>query len=190
MTARGDTSADHPLYVDFLPAGVVSPGRIGMTIAPGKKGSGIGRRWDRDLDLDLTHLRDAYQTALLVCLLEPDELTRLGIEALPARARERGMKFAELAIRDGGVPVDRRPVRALVLDILSSVARGETVVVHCRGGLGRTGILVACCVMEHRRAGGHAVDADEVMRVVRAARRGAIENAAQEAWIRGFLAGL
>lgn len=45
------TSQSNPLFVDEIRVG---PGRISLTICPGKKGDSIfGAPWDRDLSVDL-----------------------------------------------------------------------------------------------------------------------------------------
>ncbi len=62
------TSDTHPLYVDFIDAKELPlPGRVELTFAPGKKQlSALTGRWDRDLDKDLTRLRDHWHTDVLV----------------------------------------------------------------------------------------------------------------------------
>ena len=66
------TSSNDPLRVDFLAADAVGlSGRIGLTIAPGKKDR--ARDWDRDLTADLARLRAAYEPALLVSLAGVDQ---------------------------------------------------------------------------------------------------------------------
>jgi atypical dual specificity phosphatase len=57
---------------------------------------------------------------------------------------------------------------------------GQCVAVHCGGGLGRTGTLVACYLVSR----GHS--AEEAMAMVRRARPGSIETRAQEAAVRAF----
>ena len=54
---------------------------------------------------------------------------------------------------------------------------------HCRGGRGRSGTVVAALLV----AGG--LPAGEAVRVVRQAHPGAIETADQEAWVRRLTAG-
>ncbi len=61
---------------------------------------------------------------------------------------------------------------------LERLRAGKSVVIHCRGGLGRTGLLAAACL----RALG--VDAERAIAIVRAARPGTIENEAQAAFVR------
>jgi hypothetical protein len=60
-------------------------------------------------------------------------------------------------------------------------SRGERVVIHCLGGLGRSGTLTAC-VLRSRGLGP-----EEAMAAVRRVRPGAIENRRQERFVRGFL---
>ncbi len=53
------------------------------------------------------------------------------------------------------------------------LARGERVIVHCRGGLGRAGMVAARLLIEL------GSDSEDTVRTVRAARPGAIETHAQ-----------
>ena len=102
--AAPKSSAEYPIHVDFVSAETLgTPGRIGMTIAPGKKGPGITGSWHRHLDEDLKRMREVEGASLLVCLLEPHEMTSLAIEDLFVRARAHAMETAHLPIRDGGV---------------------------------------------------------------------------------------
>jgi predicted protein tyrosine phosphatase len=54
---------------------------------------------------------------------------------------------------------------------------GENILVHCRGGLGRAGMIAARLLVET------GVDPDVAMERVRAVRPGAIETGAQEQWV-------
>lgn len=171
----GLSSSESPIRVDFLPghfAGV--PGRIGLTLAPGKHDS----RWERDLVSDLARLRAIYRADVLVSLMEPAERERLGIAALSERAQATGLQFLELPIVDGSVPSSLPEFLALVERIGEAATKGKNVVVHCRGGLGRSGMTVAAVLTSL------GVDADEAIDAVRRARPDAIETDEQAAVVR------
>jgi hypothetical protein len=175
------TSESSPLRVDFLPQEAAGlPGRIGLTIAPGKKGQGLDGEWDRDLDVDLARLRDVYRASMLVSLCEPHELTFLSIPELWERARAAGLQVEAHPWVDGGVPPHPAWLFPLIRALLQAAAEGRTVVIHCRGGLGRSGLVAACALVARGKG------AAEAMAIVRAARRGAIERDAQEAFVQAF----
>lgn len=177
------TSEKSPLRVDFLPERAASlPGRVGLTIAPGKKAPGIGGSWNRDLAADLERLHTTYDTGLLVSLCEADELARLGIPDLHARARALDIAVLPFPIPDGGTPESTTALRPFVNAAIEAAASGGTVVIHCRGGLGRTGLFAACVLC------ARGVPPEQAMSIVRGARPGAIENAAQEGFVRAFAA--
>jgi ADP-ribosyl-[dinitrogen reductase] hydrolase len=171
------TSDTDPIRIDAvaLPSG----GRIGLTFCPGKRDPhGSGGGWWRDLDADLDALH-AAGTRALVCLLEPHELALLAVPALPDAVRSRGMAFLHLPVRDVDVP-DARFERAWpqsAAALKARLVRGELVVVHCRGGLGRSGLVAARLLTEM------GVSPQAAIARVRAVRPGAIETHAQAAHV-------
>ncbi|HVS16349.1 MAG TPA: ADP-ribosylglycohydrolase family protein [Thermoanaerobaculia bacterium] len=189
MTAR--TSASDPLEVGFIdPAspgaseGVPLPpgSRLGLTLAPGKKQANpaSGPAWHRDLDADLFRLRAHHGVDVLVSLTEDHELDALAIPELGRATRLAGMEHLRFPIRDQGVPADGHAFRQLVEQVVWRLRRQRTVVVHCKGGQGRSGVAAAAALVllgdEPRRAIERA----------RAARPGAIENDAQEDFVERF----
>lgn len=175
-----ETSLTSPLRVDFV-ADLPGGGRLGMTFAPGKKDAFGDVGWVRDLDLDLERLRGHYRADVLVSLIEDHELSLLEIPTLVAAARDRGLSVVRFPIRDLSVPDDMPAFVALVGQVLAAYGTGRTVVAHCRGGLGRTGLVVACCVVALRRC-----TAAEAVASVRRARPGTVELPAQEAFVERF----
>lgn len=172
------TSQTDPIRVDFLPAQASRlGGRIGLTFAPGKKDPG---KWNRDPQADVKRLRETYDASVLVCLLEDSELSLLEIEDLSATVAHAGMRFRRLPIRDINVPRDTNEVVPLVRTILAAAEAGDTVILHCRGGLGRAGLLGACCLVGQGHSPGDAID------LVRGARPGAIETRGQAAFVQDF----
>ena len=154
-------------------------GHIGMTFCPGKKDRGYsGNTWDRDLETDLDVIK-AWGANAVVTLLEEFELEMLGIPALPALLQDRKIEWHHLPIRDVDVPdslfEEKWRVNGQRLkDIL--IAEGK-VLLHCRGGIGRTGTIAARLLVEFGFKPAHAVA------IVRKTRPGTIETLAQEQYV-------
>lgn len=176
------TSDTHPIRVDFVAADKVPlPGRIGLTFAPGKKQKhGFSGFWDRDLGRDLARLRDHYRTDGLVSLIEEHEFADLGIPDLREQARDYGMESIWFPIPDVSVPSSMECFAGTIDHLCRMLRDGQTVVVHCKGGLGRSGLVAASVLVQ---AG---VLPQEAVSAVRAARLGAIETNGQEAYIEKF----
>ena len=178
------TSETHPIYADFVPEKHTKvPGRLGMTFAPGMRTPGRHGRWERDLEADLRVLREEYGTDVLVSVLEEHEYGGYGIPELFERDRVGGIEMLRFAIEDMNVPkeAEAKGYEALIRDVADRMRKGENVVVHCRGGLGRTGTVAACVLVV---LGDHS--ADEAIDAVRAARRGTVQTEGQEDFVRRF----
>lgn len=169
------TSQTHPLKIDELPIPGTS-GLIGMTLCPGKRGDSIyGEPWLRDLEEDLAIIRE-WQPAVVMTLMEAHEFPPLGIREFPLAMRNESFQWLMLPIRDMEVPeagFERQWEH--VRDHLHELLRkGKRILLHCRGGLGRTGTVAARILVEF------GVEPRDAVHRVRAARPGAIETAGQE----------
>lgn len=162
-----------PLRIDWLPAETTQPGRLGMTIAPGRRDFG------RSLDEDLKVIRKEGVDAV-VCLLAVDEFQKYGLDDLFDRYHAVQLDVYQLPILDGRVP-SRDELNALVAWLEQTLASGKRVLMHCAGGLGRAGTVAACFL---RQRGLSAEQAIATVRQARSLR--AIETAVQEEAIRAF----
>ena len=157
-----------------------------MTFAPGKRQMhAISGNWRRDLPSDLERLHAFYRIDVLVSVIEMFELTDLGIADLRDRCAAAGVEWLSYEVVDGSVPKNPSEYALFVGEIVRRLNEGKRVVIHCKGGLGRTGFTAACTIvaMTDNRIGW-----EEAMRMVRAARRGTIENAGQEQFLSTFWA--
>jgi protein-tyrosine phosphatase len=172
------TSLSDPIRVDFVDEeGHGLPGRLGLTFAPGKAYQGLSATWDRDLALDLARLRDEYRTRVLVTLLEEFELSLARIPTLFESARRAGIEPIWYPIRDVSTPRDPADPIPVVRQIIGRMAAADTVVVHCMGGIGRSGTIAACVLAARGLPPARAIAA------VRAARPAALETREQEAFV-------
>ncbi len=95
-----------------------------------------------------------YGITDMVSLLERHEVRELGLTDAPALCAANGMAFTSFPIADRGLPASPG-VFALVRDIGARIADGAHTVIHCRAGIGRTGLLAAAILVRH----GHAPEA-------------------------------
>jgi protein-tyrosine phosphatase len=177
------TSLTHPIRVDFIdPAHLILPGRIGLTFAPGKKqNNALTGRWNRDLDADLERLHTYWQTDVLVSLIEEHEFTTLGIPTLREHAQHYGIEFIWFPIRDVSIPTSLEEFTAMVRGVSDALREDRTVVIHCMGGLGRTG-LVAAAILAYSTQ----LTPEEAITAVRSARAGTIQTVEQEQFVTSF----
>ncbi len=169
------TSHDSPLVIAELPAGDAT-GWLGLTLCPGKKDRAHG--WDRDLDHDLHAIR-SWGASLVITLIEDHEFAMLGVADLGERVSGLDMEWLHLPIRDVDVPDARFEAgwQRMGPSIHRRLERGERILIHCRGGLGRTGLVAGLILVERG-----VVPRDAILRV-RAARPHAIETRAQERYV-------
>lgn len=170
------TSESHPLRIDAVAA--PGGGRIGLTICPGKvQADSMTGPWDRDLNADLAVAR-RFGAAAVVTLMEDEELAwvQVPVDRLGPAVRALGMEWLHLPIVDVSVPDEAFEVRWLWAGarLREHLRRGRSVVIHCRGGLGRSGEIAARLLVELGIPPREAIDA------VRDARPGAIETSEQE----------
>jgi protein-tyrosine phosphatase len=147
----GNEALDPPIHVDWVDSDLLGdelPGRLGLTILPGKRGASVrypGLVYRRDLRSDLEQLH-VLGARLLILLVEDWELRRWGDPGLEAQAADAGITVRRLPIPDGGAPPSVSAVEEVLADVRRGRAPGD-VVVACMGGVGRSGTVAACALV-------------------------------------------
>ena len=100
----------------------------------------------------------------IVNLMEENEVDHDGLRFVPYQenfqrfASESGVQTScvRYPIRDMSVTT-REHMRVILDDIDAAIAAGQTVYLHCWGGVGRTGTVAACYLARHALTGGRDV---------------------------------
>jgi protein-tyrosine phosphatase len=85
--------------------------------------------------------------ATIASLLEPREEAELELTLERSLAEELGLKFLSFPIADRGVPLATRDFHAFTGRLADDVRAGRGVAVHCRAGIGRSGIAAAAVLV-------------------------------------------
>ncbi|GGG73861.1 hypothetical protein GCM10011415_22820 [Salipiger pallidus] len=149
----------------------VGEGILALSALPGRGGN---------LQGDLHHIAD-WRPALVITLVTEDELAEVGASAIGRWLKDHGTKWEHLPIPDFSTPDAAASVR---WDRIAEFARrallgGGRVLVHCRGGCGRSGMVALRLMIEAGEA------PDEALGRLRCVRPCAIETDAQMAWAMG-----
>jgi protein-tyrosine phosphatase len=161
------------LRVDWLDEQWTSPGKIGLTLLPGR------RDYGRDLEEDLKVIASEGIRNLVV-LVPQEELERYGVGDLITTARDSGFDVIHQPIVDQKI-LATSEMHTLVQWLDRKVRDGERVLIHCVGGLGRTGIVAGAYLKSRSLGSEEAID--EVRRI-RSQR--AIETRVQEEFVRDY----
>ena len=96
----------------------------------------------------------------VVSLLESHEAFEVGLDDEAVHCERNGIKFASYPIADRGLPPTVAGFAEFTRGLYHDVAGGLNTVIHCRAGIGRTGLLAAGVLL---RA---AFDVDEAFKHV------------------------
>lgn len=148
----------------------VAGGILALAPLPGGAGS---------YHADLEHLHD-WRPALVISMTTLAEMTASGAAGLGADLQESGTRWAHVPVEDYGVPdpeVTEIWEAAAQAALLALQGAGR-VLIHCRGGCGRSGMAALRLMIE---AGE---DPDAALIRLRAVRACAVETEAQMIWAR------
>jgi ADP-ribosylglycohydrolase len=151
---------------------------------PGDKDPAKAReKINRFLEVGVRHFID---------LTEPGEYGLVPYEAIlseESRAANITATYQRFPIRDISVPRDAEYLAKILLAIDRRIRQGGPVYVHCWGGVGRTGLVIACWLQEHGRTPDDALA--ELSRkwstVAKSSRKTASPETVEQAnWVRSW----
>jgi len=147
-------------------------GKIGIGRAPGYGSA----RFD-----DFRSIKE-QGISKIYCLQEEDELVYLADETVEQRReilKEYGIELIHSPIGDFRIPT---PEQALMLSesIMKDVNGGKSILIHCMGGLGRSGTIAACALVHY------GLKPDDAVKIVRTVRPGTLETDQQVEFVKEF----
>lgn len=153
-----------PIATLYLEGG----GRIGVCPLPGSQG---------DLAADLTVVKQ-WKPAIVLSMTETPEMEACGSDNLGSLLADAGIDWKHLPIRDFGGPVGASAAAWPRMSVLLNayLDRGAGVLIHCRGGQGRSGMIALRLLV------GRGEDAEAALHRLRHTRPGAVETEEQLAW--------
>jgi protein-tyrosine phosphatase len=123
--------------------------------------------------------------ATVVSLLEEHEERDLDLTAEWSEAEKQGLKFISFPIVDRDVPVSQSKLAKMIETLHRELAAGRSVALHCRQGIGRTGLVAACLLV------GDGLGPQEAMDRLTSARGLEVpETEQQRRWIDDFAGAL
>ena len=162
-----------PLRIDWIDKKYTLKGKLGMTILPGRKDYG------RDLAEDIEMLKKMEVTHV-VTLNTLDELSYYGVDDLIVKLLEAGFIHKYFPIRNQYTS-SLEDMKTLIEWLDDKLERGKNVMVHCVGGIGRSGLACGCFLVSH------GLDPELAIKEIRRVRsERAIESRVQEEFIRNF----
>ncbi|MGA9545860.1 MAG: dual specificity protein phosphatase family protein [Candidatus Sulfotelmatobacter sp.] len=151
---------------------------------PGKLAVGPrprGGDWLRD---DIASWKAGHVDGVL-SLLTPDEERDLDLRDEAGEVRKQGMGFTSFPIPDRQVPRSEAKLSEVLEGVTRALSSGRNVLVHCRQGIGRSGLVAGCLLVKNGMSPGAAVDSVSAARGVPVP-----ETAEQRDWIDHYAVGL
>ena len=161
------------LRIDYL--NLAPPGGIGLTILPGR------RDRLRNLEEDVAEIGRQGVTHVL-SLISSDEYVEYGVGGLSSVLAAAGIETRRFPILDQGIP-SVNALRAELVWMDALLTEGGKLLIHCVGGLGRSGTVAAAFLKTKRGLSAE----DAIARVREARGERAIENSRQEDFVRSFV---
>lgn len=102
-----------------------------------------------------------------------------------------GIRYLRRSIADHGIPAAPAEMAEILASLRDGLRQGRMVYLHCRAGIGRTGMVAGCLLVEHGFSGEEALR--ELNRLWRQSARSALwpvvpETADQAEYVRGWTA--
>jgi len=124
------------------------PGRLAVSARP------RGGDWLQDEIADWK--RSGIDVVL--SLLEKTEEKELNLEKEAETSGAQGVDFSSLPIPDRQAPTSEAQVTATLDRMTQALKSGKNVLVHCRQGIGRSGLIAACLLIRKGMSPGAALE--------------------------------
>ena len=118
---------------------------------------------------------------VIVSALTPDEIEELALAEEQSCCDARGLIFYSFPINDRSVPVSLSKFNEFLGSLNSELQKGSAIAIHCRAGIGRSSLIVACLLIKQ------GFVAEDALRLIEDARGVPVpDTQEQRDWIKEF----
>lgn len=86
---------------------------------------------------------------VILSMLTPEEELELGLDGESGAARAQGLTYLSFPIPDRDVPRSEAALAEVLEKVTDELKAGTNVLVHCRQGIGRSGLVAACLLVKN-----------------------------------------
>ncbi|XP_029316760.1 cyclin-dependent kinase inhibitor 3 isoform X2 [Cottoperca gobio] len=132
-----------PFHISWVPLSVVECSQfLGICALPGCKYKDIRRSLDRDVEeLQIQGVQEVF----VFCTR--GELNKYRVPSLLEVYRQRGFTVHHTPFLDGDAP-ELEQCCQILQELQLSLQNNRRTVIHCYGGLGRSGLIAACLLLQ------------------------------------------
>lgn len=137
-----------PFTIDTVSVPSLS-GLIGISHCPGMRLFSTLDLYDDRIENDLQSIRN-WGAAVIVTLLDLRELAMLGVADLPDKVHSMNMNWLHLPIRSMELPDEtfEEEWKSAGPQLLQLLSEGQRLLIHCKEGIGRSGVVAARLLIE------------------------------------------
>ncbi|KAL4450973.1 hypothetical protein ABPG74_021295 [Tetrahymena malaccensis] len=164
--------------------------KFGLSHCPGKKlaKGRDGKVHDRDLKVDIEQFSSQDSVKTIICLLNDYELRSIGVDVKQYQkiCQEKGITFVQYPIIEMSVPECKNMDQfdqEVIQFIINEMKQNRNVLCHCRGGIGRAGLIASCLLLRFKIKNKWS-DAIQLVRSIRDQR--CVESKKQETFVQQY----
>eukprot|EP01114_Cavostelium_apophysatum_P023788 TRINITY_DN9073_c0_g1_i2.p1 TRINITY_DN9073_c0_g1~~TRINITY_DN9073_c0_g1_i2.p1 ORF type:complete len:138 (+),score=1.43 TRINITY_DN9073_c0_g1_i2:247-660(+) len=120
------------------------------------------------------------ETDVLISLVRSSELRSMGIPEMHETLQANSIEVIHCPIKDKWIPSSMKVLVSVVNQICDRLREDKKIVVHCNGGKGRTGLVVAATLV---RLG---MEPNQAIAMIRHARPGMLRNPMQILYLKAY----
>lgn len=145
-----------------------------LTPCPGTK--------DVELETSISQLQD-LGTQAIITLMYDKEISKLGVQSLSTSCKKLAIKWFQLPILDDNAPNNdfEEAFKINLNEIINILDNKGTIAVHCKGGSGRTGLVIGLLMLQL------GYDRQEVINKIQQLRPKSLKHPEQLSYFNNFI---
>lgn len=98
--------------------------------------------------VDIQNFKKEYNISHICTLLQPHEIYRFNLTNYLELCEKSGINLILFPIKDEMIPENKEKFNEIIEILLSEITAGKNILIHCKHGKGRTGLMAAAILIK------------------------------------------